>query len=91
MRYEIVSGMPLPARKRGNGSGRSVDDRYRFDLLGIGDAILIPADDAGFYARQGGVQWHRVQASASQFSKRNNVKLEVRSLDDGRVGVWRTA
>lgn len=60
-------------------SGRGRKRKYPFDQLEVDDSILITDAKA-----------KSMSSLASNFSRKNGVKLKVRSVDDG-VRVWRVA
>lgn len=89
--YRVISGIPVPPRRRRVVQKQVQQTFYPFPGMKIGDCFIVPKDDPGWYARGPNARWHRVTAAAGQYGRSHGQKFVVRLLDDGSCGVWRTA
>lgn len=71
--YEIKKGIPIPESKTKKGLSM-----YPFSSMSVGDVVFINDKSIGV-----------VRSNAYSTARREKIKLCVRGMDDGSVGVWR--
>lgn len=82
MAFEIVDNLKMPQVTRGTRSSK-----YPFAELEVGQAFVIPADEVPAK----GLTSVRAAINGFRSAYGKDKKFTTRNLEDGAVGVWRTA
>lgn len=85
MSFEILNDFPMPHSARG-----AQGSKYPFDRLEVGQAFVVPAADVpgkGITSIRAAINGFR----GARGEEGKALRFTPRLLEDGSIGVWRTA